>query len=57
MQMKVTDLFSVYDSITGFIHIEYKRTDKSSLAVFGEKNPHKSALVASYIYLSDITRE
>lgn len=57
MQMKVTDLFSVYDNITGFIHIEYKRTDKSSLAVFGEKNPHKSALVASYIYLSDITRE
>lgn len=53
MQMKVTDLFSVYDNITGFIHIEYKRT----LAVFGEKNPHKSALVASYIYLSDITRE
>lgn len=51
MQMNVRGLLSDYDNITGFIHIEYNRTDKSSPAAFGEKHPQKSASGLIHIFI------
>lgn len=57
MQMNVTVLFPDDGNITGFIHIEYERPGKSSLAASGVNYPETLRNLCMWPHTSAITRK